>query len=290
MRVSWFGATLLSFALPFAPLAAQDHAQAHGRLGVMLDTGADSGGARVQAVLPDGPAAAAGLRRGDVITEYNGTPLGTSDKLVELTRNLQPGDSVRLQYRRGSESRTATVVADRMKPRMVMSFHRMPGLPGMHGAPGRMGDMAPGMNMVFRFHHPGGLQLVPVGKDLGEYFGTSEGFLVVKPPADSTSPLKAGDVLLAVDGRKLQSVPHALGILHSYAPGEKAKIEVMRKKQRTTLTWTAPARHHGPAWRDGSDRSEGPDPEGLLEEGLEPADLFDLELPPLEPALGLGET
>ena len=72
--------------------------------------------------------------------------------------------------------------------------------------------------------------LVEVGKDLGEYFGTSEGLLVVKPPADSASPLKAGDVLLAIDGRKPQSVEHAFEILHSYAPGEKAKLEVMRKK------------------------------------------------------------
>jgi C-terminal processing protease CtpA/Prc len=103
---------------------------------------------------------------------------------------------------------------------------------------------------------------------------------VVQPPADSASPLKAGDVLLAIDGRKLQSVQHTLGILHSYAPGEKAKLEVMRKKQRTTLTWTAPARHHPSAWGDADERSEGP----------EPADLFELDLPALDPALGLGET
>jgi S1-C subfamily serine protease len=125
----------------------------------------------------------------------------------------------------------------------------------------------------------GGLRLVELGKDLGEYFGTSEGLLVVKAPADSTSPLKAGDVILAIDGRKPQSVQHAYEILRSYAPGEKAKLEVMRKKQRTTLTWTAPARHHGPEWR-GMERSEGPEPAGL----------FEMELPGLDAALDIGET
>ena len=293
MRTTLLGAAMLSLALPFAPLGAQDHAHVHGRLGVMLggpERGADSTGALVRAVMPDSPADAAGLRRGDVITRYNGTALAGAGKLVELARTLQPGDTVRLEYRRDGATKNATLVADRMERRIEMAFRGMPG-----GGPGgdRMGpgrgmhmpgmDMhMPGMDMhmmMFR-HHAAGLQLVEVGKDLGEYFGTSEGFLVVKPPADSVSPLKAGDVLLAIDGRKPQSVEHAFEILHSYAPGEKAKLEVMRKKQRTTLTWVAPARHHGAEWRGGMDRSEGPEPAGL----------FEMRLPAPESALGPGET
>jgi PDZ domain-containing protein len=285
MRTTLFGAAMLSLALPFAPLGTQDHAHAHGRLGVMLggpERGADSAGALVRAVMPDSPADAAGLRRGDVITRYNGTALDGAGKLVELARSLQPGDTVRLEYRRDGATENATLVADRMERRIEMAFRGMPGGPGGDGM-GRGMDMhMPGMDMhmmMFR-HHAAGLQLVEVGKDLGEYFGTSEGFLVVKPPADSASPLKAGDVLLAIDGRKPQSVEHAFEILHSYAPGEKAKLEVMRKKQRTTLTWVAPARHHGGEWRGRMDRSEGPEPAGV----------FEMRLPALESALGPGET
>jgi predicted metalloprotease with PDZ domain len=286
MRTTLLGAAMLSLALPFAPLGAQDHAHVHGRLGVMLggpERGADSAGALVRAVMPDSPADAAGLRRGDVITRYNGTALVGAGKLVELARSLQPGDTVRLEYRRDGATKNATLVADRMERRIEMAFRGMPG-----GGPGSdrlgpgMGMHMPGMDMhmmTFR-HHAAGLQLVEVGKDLGEYFGTSEGLLVVKPPADSASPLKAGDVLLAIDGRKPQSVEHAFEILHSYAPGEKAKLEVMRKKQRTTLTWVAPARHHGAEWRGGMDRSEGPEPAGL----------FEMRLPAPESALGPGET
>jgi C-terminal processing protease CtpA/Prc len=285
MRTTLLGAAMLSLALPLAPLGAQDHAHAHGRLGVMLggtDPGADSAGARVRAVMPDSPADAAGLRRGDVITRLNGTPLDGSRKLVELARGLQPGDTVRLEYRRDGATRTATLVADRMESRIDMSFREMPG-PGRHGegmGPGIEMHM-PGMDMhMMMFRHHAGLELVEMGKDLGEYFGTSEGYLVVKPPADSASPLKAGDVIMAIDGRKPQSVEHAFEILHSYAPGEKAKFDVMRKKQRTTLTWVAPTRHPGRGWRGRMERSEGP----------EPADLFEMRLPALESFLGSGET
>lgn len=297
MRTTLLGAAMLSLALPFAPLGAQDHAHAHGRLGLLLggpERGADTAGARVRAVMPDSPADAAGLRRGDVITRYNGTVLEGAPRLVELARSLQPGDTVRLEYRRDGATKSATLVADRMERRIEMAFRGMPGLgphgdgmgPGMDMGPGmgqwRGMDMRlPGMDMhMKRFrHHAGGLQLVQVGRDLGEYFGTSEGFLVVKPPADSASPLKAGDVILAIDGRKPQSVHHAFAILHSYAPGEKAKLEVMRKKQRTTLTWVAPARRHG-EWQGWMERSEGP----------EPADWLEMSWPAPETALGPGET
>jgi hypothetical protein len=85
-----------------------------------------------------------------------------------------------------------------------------------------------------------GLNLIDLNPDLGEYFGTKEGVLVVSAPADSAVPLKAGDVILALDGRKPKSSGHALRILDSYEPGETIKADVMRKQKRIPLTWVAP--------------------------------------------------
>ncbi|HTC23773.1 MAG TPA: PDZ domain-containing protein [Gemmatimonadales bacterium] len=297
MRVASLGAALLSLALPLAPLVAQGQnpppppPAAHARLGLVLEgrggTGDDSTGARVRAVMPRSPAANAGIQRGDVITRVNGTALNGPEALMDMGRNLKPGDTVRVEYRRGDRSSSATLVAQQAPARrFAMAFGRAPGMGGGGGGHDGFGDHEGPMgrdfqmHMMFRHAHERGLQLVEVSKDLGEYFGVSEGLLVLKPPADSASPLKAGDVLLAIDGRKPQSVRHAFDILHSYAPGEKAKLEVMRKKQRTTLTWTAPAHHRGPAWEGGMERSEGPDP----------ADFFELELPGFDGALSIGET
>ena len=247
MRIPLLGVAFACLAFPLASLAAQhDGPSTRGRLGIFLDEQSDSGGARVRGVVPQGPAAKAGLERGDLIVRFNGTALSGSQKLVELSRRLQPGDTVKLEYRRAGETRTASLVADRMRPQFAMMFNRMGGPHFEFGA---------GPDMIFfRSHAHSGLALVQMSRDLGEYFGTTEGMLVIKPPADSASPLKAGDVILAIDGRKPQSVGHALKILGSYAPGEKAKLDVMRKKQRTTLTWTAPAR---PAGRDGAGRPSG---------------------------------
>ena len=88
------------------------------RIGVMVNTNAgaanDKIGATIGSVTPDGPAAKAGLEAGDIITKFNGTALGGANpgqKLVELAQALSPGDTVKVEYRRGTANRSATIVA-----------------------------------------------------------------------------------------------------------------------------------------------------------------------------------
>jgi len=66
-------------------------------------------GLYVQAVTPGGPAAAAGLRMGDVITKINGQPATSTVELQELALTMKPGATVQLEYSRGGQSATATV-------------------------------------------------------------------------------------------------------------------------------------------------------------------------------------
>src|SRR5437867_10020582 len=113
---------------PRAPRAyAYSMSDHHGRIGVVPNSKPDSQtdkiGAKLAAVTPGGPAAKAGLKVGDVITKFNGTSLtgakaedeeesGPGAKLVELARRLEPGDTVQIEYRRGSDSKKATLVAE----------------------------------------------------------------------------------------------------------------------------------------------------------------------------------
>ena len=77
-------------------------------------TGASTGGARLRTVEPSGPAAAAGLKAGDVITRLDGHVLEDGTDLIALVRKYAPGSVVAVVYLRGSQTKTAsvTLVAD----------------------------------------------------------------------------------------------------------------------------------------------------------------------------------
>ncbi len=222
-----------------------------GRIGVVVKSDADSEtdkiGAKIEGVTPGGPAAKAGLKVGDIITKFNGTSLagakaedeeesGPGNKLVELARGLEPGDTVQLEYRRGSDSKKATLVAERLPQFEVFRFPQPPAM-----AMPRMPVM-PDMNFEFFGSPWGDLEVVSLNPDLGEYFGTKEGVLVVKAPADSSLPLKGGDVILSIGGRKPTSPSHAMRILRSYEPRETVALDIMRKQKRVTVSWKVPER------------------------------------------------
>jgi S1-C subfamily serine protease len=224
----------------------------HGRIGVVVKTGAapttDSIGAWIEAVTPGGPASKAGLRAGDVITKFNGTALaglpapeenasGPGRKLVSLARGLSPGDTAPIEYRRGSDVKKTKIVTEDVGSWMVIVDPVDHIGPGMIPPPG-IGD--PGYPSFCFGDSWCDIELVSVTPELGDYFGTKEGVLVVKAPGDSSLPLKSGDVILAIGGRRPTSPSHAMRILRSYEAGESVTIEILRKQKHISIAWQVP--------------------------------------------------
>jgi putative serine protease PepD len=77
-------------------------------IGAQVD-GTVSGGVRLAAVEPSGPAAGAGLQAGDVLLRLNGRPLTDPTDLIALVRKFAPGSVVTVEYRRGTNRRNASV-------------------------------------------------------------------------------------------------------------------------------------------------------------------------------------
>jgi len=241
------------------------------RLGVTVNLRAgdtDSIGALVQSVTPGGPAAKAGIRSGDIITKLDGTVLaGRANRassgdgeqsppglrLVELAAKLSPNDTVSVELRRGRDRKTVRIITE---GEMGGQFSYVPGgqmwkmgdsnttlwrtMPDAKmGMPLELEQMGPAGQTRMRvfFGSPlGDLELAPLNEDLGSYFGTTDGVLVISVPKDSKLNLKSGDVIVSVDGRKPSSPPHLMRILQSYENGESFRIEVMRNHRRETVT------------------------------------------------------
>ena len=86
----------------------------HGLLGATVtDAGSAASsevvGALIDSVVAGGPAAQAGLRGGDIITEFNGVPITDQVDLTAQVRALAGGASAELTYVRGGDSETVTV-------------------------------------------------------------------------------------------------------------------------------------------------------------------------------------
>jgi hypothetical protein len=232
------------------------------RLGIKVNLqprASDSLGAYVDAVTPGGPAAKAGIRSGDLITKVDGKSVLETGRdrsqdrqslaglgLIELAARLEPNDTVAVEYLRGKDRKTVSIVTED-EPEMGMGMEGQPGdRPFMfrfgHGdGPMPAGDFMermdfpPGMDRLY-----GGpladLELAPLNPDLGQYFGTNDGVLVIHAPKDGTLGLKGGDVVQAVDGRKPVSPSHLLRILRSYDRGETFKLDVLRNRKKETLS------------------------------------------------------
>jgi len=237
------------------------------RLGIKVNLQArdtDSLGAYVESVSPNGPAAKAGLRSGDVITKLDGKSVLTGGRppqpqqegerqqsppglrLIELAARLEPSDTVPIEFLRGKERRTVSVVTED-EPDMFSMRMSPPGGPrdDIRMPAADFMDMGPGDRFEFMAGSPlGDLELAPLNPDLGAYFGTTDGVLVVRAPKDGTLGLKGGDVVQAVDGRKPSGPSHLMRILRSYDRGETFKMDILRNRRRETVTAHLGEREH----------------------------------------------
>jgi serine protease Do len=127
-----YGYQGVGFALPsntivnvYNQLIGPEHRVARGSIGIEFNAQPNPSVARVYGiksgvivanVIPNGPAAAAGLKTGDAIVSINGKEVKTGDELVGDISNTKPGSTVKLGYIRDGKNLEVNVkVEDRMK-------------------------------------------------------------------------------------------------------------------------------------------------------------------------------
>lgn len=137
----------------------------------------DTTGSIVNEVFPDSPADRAGVRTGDVITEYNGRRVKNTIDLIRNIESLQVGDTVKLTIWRNGAKQFVRLLLDRTE----------------------QGVVPPGI-----FQKTTGIRLRNL--TMKQRLNGFRGVIVDTVPESLKSALRVGDIIHAVDYETIESV------------------------------------------------------------------------------------
>lgn len=239
----------------------------------------DARGVVITQVVKDSPAEKAGLKKDDVIVRFEGDSVTSVRKLNRLVSEVAPDQTARLVINRGgSEQEVAVTVGKRNDSMNTMGYFK--GLDKLQRLdklkeldklkdfdkmipPGANvwsweGQDKDGMFLGFGNHRRIGVSTVQLTKQLADYFGISDGKGVLVTSVTEDSPaakagLKAGDVITAIDGEKVEGAGDLARGINKKKDGD-VTITLIRDKNQRTITVTpkdAPAPPVGVVGRAG---------------------------------------
>jgi S1-C subfamily serine protease len=190
-----FGMALLSLLLMAVAVAGGSIVYANSRKAAQ---DISNEGIVVAQVKADGPAAEAGVVRGDIVLEIDDQKIGEAGDLLRYLKEMEPGDKVALRVLHGDDERTLTATLGEQNGQPYLGLVPCSGLSEA--------------NVVRIFPERLGAVIVEV---------------VADSPADQAG-LEKGDRILAVDGQELDDEHDLSDLIATYEPGNTMTLEVQR--------------------------------------------------------------
>jgi S1-C subfamily serine protease len=182
-------------------------------------------------VVDDSPADEAGLRRKDVIIEFNGKKVDGSKPLADLVRETKVGDKVDIIVSRKGEKKNLTIeIGERPKSKwrdrernvIVKDFFKN--------------------NLALAIGHRGymGVAIQDLTVQLGDYFGVKDGDGALITEVEEDSPaekagLKAGDVIVGADGEDITDSEDIIDVMSDKEEGDTVSITYIRRGEKHTV-------------------------------------------------------
>lgn len=210
-------------------------------------------GAVVEDVAEGSAAETAGLRKGDVIVEFDGERVRSARQLTRLVSETPEGRKVAAVVVRDGQKTTVTVELQPGGGTVFEKLHELEDwgrnfpfeLPARPARPPRVSprsDVQPPASWGDNLFSGGagrlGITVDDLSSQLAEYFGTKEGVLVTSVQDGSLGAragLKAGDVITALNGSAIRSPAELRRRLQAMSDGEEFTIAVMRDRKPQSL-------------------------------------------------------
>lgn len=179
-------------------------------------------GAWIAKVLPDGPAALAGLQEGDIVLEFDGYSVLRSSDLPPIVGRTRVGSRVPVRILRGGEVRIVQVlIAELPEEDEIRIAAHTPNAPSTTGAPGiAIGAL--------------GIEVVEPGAERRRRWGLPERGVLVTDVAQGPAHragLRIGDLILAVDGADVTDAQSLSELSADLARGKAVSILALRRDE-----------------------------------------------------------
>lgn len=226
-----------------------------GRIGVSVtdldpaDSSAKaSSGVLVESVSEDSPAAKAGLRKGDVVVEFDGERVRSARQFSRLVSETPVGRTVSAAVQRDGQRVTVSLAPREQEGIRFMDGDLLRGAEELRNFAYTIPRGPELRRDLESFIRPGtvlGITTDDLTGQLGEYFGTKEGALVSSVRADSLGAkagLKAGDVITSVNGATVSGSADLRRRLSRLESGEEFTLGIMRDRKAMSLKGKAEPR------------------------------------------------
>ena len=213
-----------------------------------------SAGVLVDEVDDDSPASKAGLRKGDIVVEFDGERVRSVRQFTRLVNETPSGRTVQASVMRDGQRVTMSVTpregsgfsflsGDRWDSdgfQALRRFSTPPPVPTRPVIPTPLPTPRPPVleNFLWRSGNRLGVTTEELSSQLAEYFGTKDGLLVSSVENDSAASkagVKAGDVITSVNGSSVENASELRRRLSSLDPGEEFSLGIIREKRSMTL-------------------------------------------------------
>lgn len=203
------------------------------------------GGAQILEVFEDSEAKSIGLLEGDIITQFDGKKIESANDLRKAVGELKEERKAELViYRKGKEMKmTATLKPSDKEATVTVNSDDEDVLVDIDE------DFDEGFRYQFfnREFAPFldgkgsylGVEATDISKQMLEYFEVQYGVLieeVLKNSPAEKAGLKAGDIIQKINDKKIEDFSDLRRALNYYDPGDKVKLEYVRKGKKITAT------------------------------------------------------